>query len=126
MPDDPREYDRDYSRPLPGPVQIRVGQDTDRGEVTRFFVQLEYWHDGEWSPVVRYDHDGTGESDHAHDITEEGLHIDIYRDGEKHATEYIGPVRSGATGLSRAEDHLSKNLERFITRYEQWHEIRDR
>jgi len=76
MTDDaPRDYDREYRRPLSGPLQIRVGFDRDKDDVTRFVVQLEYHHAGEWHPVVRYDHDGTGESEHAHDVTDEGLHI---------------------------------------------------
>lgn len=122
----PREYDREYLSTVPGPARQRTGRDTVEGEVTRFVVQLEYSHGGAWQPVVRYDHDGTGESEHAHDVTEEGLHIDIYRDGEKHATEYIASVQSANTALDRAEDHLSNNLQRFINRYEQWHNIRGR
>lgn len=55
-------------------------------------VPLESHHGGEWQPVVRYDHDGTGESEHAHDVTKDGLYIEIYRDGEKHASEYVAPV----------------------------------
>jgi hypothetical protein len=46
-------------------------------------------HHGEWQSVVRYDHDGTDESEFAHNVTEEGLHIDIYRGGEKEAMEYV-------------------------------------
>lgn len=121
----PREYDREYRRALSGPVQVRVGLDRERGTVTRFVVQLEYHRAGEWEPVVRYDHDGRGKSERSHDVTEEGLHIDIYRDGEKHATEYIVPTHSGAEGLNRVEDHLAENLQRFINRYEQWHGLTD-
>ncbi|MFW5956250.1 MAG: DUF7718 family protein [Halorhabdus sp.] len=126
MSETPRDDDREFRRPLPGPLQERVGFDHERGRVTRFVVQLEYHHDGVWRPVVRYDHDGTGMSTHAHDITEEGLHMDIYRDGEKHATEYIAPPVEASIGLDRAEDHLANNLQRFTKRYERWHEIRDR
>ena len=28
--------------------------------------------------------------------------------------------------LDFAEDHLAENTQRFITRYEEWHEIRNR
>lgn len=126
MNDTPREYDREYPRNLPGPLRIRVGFDREKDRITRFVVQLEYHHDGAWHSVVRYDHDGTGESEHAHDVVEEGLHIDIYRDDEKHVTEYIGPARTGAEGLNRVEDHLSENLQRFTERYERWHGIEDR
>ena len=110
MSEEPREYDREYRRSVPGPLRIRVGFDRSENEVERFVVQLEYQHDNAWHPVVRYDHDGTGHSEAAHDITEEGLHIDIYRHGEKHATEYIARVGDGAEGLNRAEEHLTSNL----------------
>lgn len=126
MTDVPREYDREFLRPLPGPMQIRIGFDRDRDVITRFLVQLEYHHDDEWHPVVRYDHDAKGSDEAAHDVTEEGLHIDIYRNDEKYATEYIMPVRDGASAFNHVEDHLAENLERFINRYEEWHKIEDR
>ena len=53
--DTPREYDRTYPKPLPGPLQIRIGVDTDRGEVVRFLVRFEYRRSGEWDTVVRID-----------------------------------------------------------------------
>jgi hypothetical protein len=121
MNDEPREYDREYRRPLSGPTQIRVGFDRDKKDVTRFVVQLEYHHHNQWKPVVRYDHDKSANSRHSHDVTKEGLHIDIFRDGEKYATEYIAPAQSGAMALNRVEDHLANNLQRFINRYERWH-----
>ena len=123
--DTPREYDREYRRPLSGPVQVRVGFDREKDIITRFVVQLEYHRGGEWKPVVRYDHDATN-SEHSHDVTEEGLHIDIYRDGEEHATEYIAPAPSGTVALNRVEDHLAENLQRFIKRYKEWHGINSR
>jgi hypothetical protein len=127
MSDDetPREYDHEFRRPLPGPLQTRVAFDRETDRITRFVVQLEYHHGGEWHPVVRYDHDGTGESEHSHDVSEDGLHIDIYRDGNNYRTEYVAPALSGAVALDRAEDHLQNNLEGFTNRYEQWHGIRD-
>jgi hypothetical protein len=121
----PREYDREYTRPLPGAVQIRLGRDVDQGVVSRFFVQLEYAHEDGWRTVVRYDHDSKGSDEATHDVTEEGLHVDIYRNEEKYATEFIvGPMPANAA-LDHAEDHLARNLERFVQRYEEWHEIRE-
>ena len=111
------EYDRVWTAQVGTTVRRRTGLSTDRGSVTQFVVQLEYRHDGEWRPVVRYDHDG-------HDVNEEGLHIDIYRHGEKHATEYITAPLPAGVALDAAEDHLAENLERFLKRYERWHEIR--
>lgn len=73
--------------------------------------------------MVRYDHDEAGRDEATHDVTEEGLHIDIYRDGAKYATEFVtGPLPAGVA-LDLAEDHLMQNLERFIERYERWHDI---
>jgi hypothetical protein len=123
MADDPREYDRDYTHLLARNLQLRLGCDTDKGEVTRFFVQLEYRVDGDWREVVRYDHDSEGSTEATHDVTEEGLHIDIYRDGEVYRTEYVGPPMPASEALDRAEDHLMQNLEGFTTRFEQWHQI---
>ena len=36
-------------------VQLRTVFSTERGEVTRFMIQLEYWLEGDWREVVRYD-----------------------------------------------------------------------
>ena len=82
MTDELREYDREYTTRAGMTVRRRLGYSHDHGEVTRFVVQLEYLYGGEWTPVVRYDHDSA--SMHGHDVTDDGLHIDVYRDGEKH------------------------------------------
>lgn len=124
MPDQPREYDREYETPISHRARKRLGYDRSGDELTRFVVQLEYEVDGDWYPVVRYDHDV--ESEFGHDVHEEGIHIDIYRDSEKFRTEYVAPPMPPTVALDRAEDHLANNLEGFIRRFEQWHEIRDR
>jgi hypothetical protein len=120
----PQDYDREYTDPLSGVTRVRLGYSHDRGEVTRFVVQLEYCVEGEWREVVRYDHDPA--SEFGHDVTEDGLHIDVYRDGEQYRTEYVAPPMPAGLALDRAEDHLSNNLEGFTTRFEQWHGIRTR
>lgn len=124
--DGPREYDREFTVAVDHRIRRRLGFDTVRGDVVRFVVQLEYYHDDDWHEVVRYDHDGTDENERSHDVSEDGLHIDIYRSGEKVASEYISPPQPPPIALDSAEDHLTKNLERFINRYERWHEIRNR
>ncbi|MFB6200441.1 MAG: hypothetical protein ABEI98_00325 [Halorhabdus sp.] len=126
MTEEPRDYDLEFTAAVTHRIRRRLGFDSERGDVRRFVLQLEYYHDDEWHTVVRYDHDGTGESEFSHDVPEEGLHIDIYRDGEKEATEYVTGPQPAALALDRAEDHLSENLQRFITRYEKWHEINNR
>jgi hypothetical protein len=124
MSDVPQQYDREYTARVASAVRRHLGYSHDLGEVTRFVVQLEYLYEGEWAPVVRYDH-GPG-SDHGHDVSEEGLHIDVYRDGGKYREEYVAPPMPAGVALDFAEDHLSENVQRFTRRFEEWHQIRTR
>ena len=123
MTDEPRDYDREYTTRRGTTVRRRLGYSHDLGEVTRFVVQLEYLYEDEWTPVVRYDHDPA--SMHGHDVTDEGLHIDVYRDGEKYRQEYVAPPMPAGVALDFAEDHLNENTQRFTRRFEEWHEIRN-
>jgi len=97
-------------------VQLRTAFSTERGTVTRFMIQLEYWLEGDWREAVRYDHDRDAPG--GHDITEEGLHRDIYRDGEKIRSEEVSPPIPANEGFDAAEEDLCKNVERFIKRFE--------
>lgn len=103
-------------------VRIRIAFSTERGDVTAFVVQLEYWFDDEWVEVVRYDHDV---AEFGHDVTEEGLHRDVFRDREKHRVEQVtGPIPA-AKALDAAEEDLRENAKRYVKRFERWHGIRD-
>jgi len=87
-------------------------------------VQLEYWLSGECQTVVRYDHDGEGVAEQAHDAEEEGLHMDVYRDGERVDTEQVtGPIPADEA-FNYAEEHLTAHLEQYAQRFELWHRIR--
>lgn len=115
------EYDRVDKIPLTTKAQLRRGIATERGRVSRFFAQLEYLLGNEWAEVVRFDHDEDAEG--GHDVTEEGVHMDVYRDGKKIDTVQIaGPMPAGEA-LDLAEDHLAEELERLIRRFEQWHNL---
>jgi hypothetical protein len=124
--DGPREYELEYTTREAVGVRRRLGIDTERGSVTRFVLQLEHLVevDGEqeWTTIVRYDHDSEGSAEAAHDVTEEGLHIDVYRDGEKYRTHELTPPMPAADALGAAEDHLTTHAEGYIRRFEQWHE----
>jgi len=120
--DEPRDYDRELTKGRSGRTRVRLGFDTDRGEVTRFVLQLEYRLDDAWVEVVRFDHDP--ESEVAHDVTEEGVHMDVYREEQKLRTEEIFPPMDASEALTFAEDHLARHAERYIKRFEQWHGIR--
>lgn len=105
-------------------VQLRTGFSTERGEVTQFMIQLEYWLEGDWREVVRYDHDR--DTPGGHDITEDGLHRDVYRDGEKLRSEKVSPPIPANQGFDAAEEDLQENAEGFIKRFEQWHGVNDK
>lgn len=124
MSDDPRNYDREFTTPLAYRVRRRIGYGHDSGAVTRFVVQLEYRVDGEWVEIVRFDHDP--ESDHGHDVTTAGVHMDVYRGGEKHRSEEVFPPMVASEALTFAEEHLNQHAERYVERFERWHGITDR
>ena len=69
--------------------------------MTRFVVQLEYRFNNDWREIVRFDHDPTG--DHAHDVTKDGVHMDVYRDGKKRRSAEVFPPMPASDGLTFAE-----------------------
>lgn len=79
------------------------------------------WLDGEWLEVVRSDHDPA--SDGGHDITEDGLHMDVFRDGQKYRVEADFPP----VELNRAPRYCSayvrEHADRLIRRFERWHNV---
>lgn len=102
-------------------ARIRFELDVHHGIPTRFVVQLEYRIYDEWRPVARFDHDSTGNQ--SHDVTEEGLHMDVYRNGEKYRVERgFPPVR-----LKRAprycKSYVRSNADRLLRRFEEWHNL---
>jgi len=123
MSEAPRDHDREFTTPLEYRVRRRIGYSHDHGEVTRFVVQMEYRLDSEWVEIVRFDHDPV--SDHGHDVTVEGVHMDVYRDGEKHRSEEVFPPMPASDALTFAEEHLNQHAERYIKRFETWHGIRN-
>lgn len=127
MPDGPRDFDTEFTASIGGvPARRRVGFDVDRGTITRFVVQLEYLIDpisGTWDPVIRYDHDAEGSDEATHDVTEEGLHIDVFRDGVKIESHELTPPIEANMALKTAEEHIAEHLDRYVHRFEQWHGI---
>ena len=105
-------------------VQLRTAFSTEHGEVTRFVIQLEYWLDGDWREVVRYDHDRDAPG--GHDVTDEGLHRDVYRDGKKYDTEGVSPPIPANKAFDHAEEDLREDVQLLIKRFERWHGVEDR
>jgi len=128
MADGPREFDKEFVAAYgPNRVRRRLGIDVDRGVVTRFVLQLEYLIDplaDEWETVVRYDHDAKGSPEATHDVTEDGLHIDVYRDGEKVDSHELTPPKPANEALDIAEEHLAEHLVGYVRRFERWHGIK--
>jgi hypothetical protein len=102
-------------------ARLRVVIDTETGTPTRFLVQLEYRVEGEWNPVVHFDHNPAGEF--GHDITEEGLHMDIYRDGEQYRVKTGFPPVALSDAPAYAESHIREQADQLLRRYEQWHNL---
>lgn len=105
-------------------MRRRLGRDIERGEVRRFVVQLEYLVDpvtDEWATVVRYDHDGVGPD--GHDVTEKGIHIDVYRDGEEIDTQDLTGPMPANDALRTVEEHFEQHYERYVRRFERCHGI---
>ena len=121
--DGPREYDHIYEDVVDDRVRRRTGYSRNQQTITRFVAQLEYKLDDEWQPIVRFDHDPAG--DHGHDVTTEGVHMDVYRDGQKERVEEVFPPMSARDAFSFAEEHLKQHAEQYISRFEQWHGIRN-
>ena len=59
-----------------------------------------------------------------HDITEEGLHRDIYRDGKKTRPEGVSLPIPANEGFDAAEEDLLENVEGFIESFEEWHGVK--
>ena len=116
-----RDFDKKYETSLTDRVRVRFGADIERGSVDRFLIQLEYRMTDGWTPMVRSDHNPTAE--YGHDATEEGVHMDLYRDDEKVEVRRIGPPMSANAALNRAETVLLGDYERHVRRFERWHDL---
>ena len=129
MADPKREYDRTHLKPLdPSGARLRVAFDRDRSPstsaISRFMVQLEHLPEGDdpddesnWLEVVRSDH-GPGEGEH--DVTGEGVHLDVYRSGSKIGTDQLAGPMPPTSGFDRAEEHIRESAKAYVNRYQQW------
>lgn len=110
-------------------ARIRRELDTERGEVRRFIAQLEYdieatptgENSPEWRAVARFDHDSSGEQ--AHDIRDEGLHLDIYRNEEKYRVLTEFPPVPLDRAPRYCQEYLERYADRLLERFERWHDL---
>ena len=71
----------------------------------------------EWREVARFDYDAT--SDGGHDVTEEGLHLDVYRDGERYARSHSFPRLPPGAAIRFGEHYRREHADRFLGRFKQ-------
>ncbi|XVH33873.1 DUF7718 family protein (plasmid) [Haloferacaceae archaeon DSL9] len=102
-------------------ARVRVEIDKSQGRVTRFVIQLERSVAGEWSEVVRFDHEP--ENPMGHDITNEGLHMDIYRDGEKVRVKDNFPSVPLSDAPRYCILYIEQHANQLLRRFEQWHDL---
>lgn len=102
-------------------ARVRVELETERGVPIRFVIQLERRVGGEWRQVVRFDHDGG--ADGGHDITEEGLHMDVYRNGEKIRVKDDFPPVHLTHAPRYCTLYIEQYAEQLLRRFDQWHDL---
>jgi len=110
-------------------ARIRRELSVDEGMVTRFVFQLEYdiratptgENTPEWRPVARFDHDVDGQQ--SHDVRDEGLHLDLYRDGEKYEVLTNFPPVSLPRTPRYAQEYLERHADRLLQQFEEWHDL---
>ena len=90
--------------------------------MTRFVVQLEcnsqpdVLKADDWRQVARFDHDPVAPG--GHDVTEEGLHMDIYSDGEKVAVVREFPEISLNGAIDFCEEFLYERSDKLLARFD--------
>lgn len=106
-------------------TRIAVTINTDQGSVESFFVAYEYRLAGSWETVARFDHDPNAL--YGHDIEAEGLHMDLYKQGQKYRV-----VRSKFPHVPVNDapryciEYIKRNHEALIERFERWHNVNHR
>jgi hypothetical protein len=108
-------------------ARLRGGVDSERGVPVRFLYQLEYRVEhadapDEWVSVARFDHN-TNPDEGGHNVAVEGLHMDLYRDGEKYQVVRGFPPIPLNDAPDYAETYIRDHANRLIRRFEKWHDL---
>lgn len=97
------EMDREFFAPLLEGTSLRIRINLDRGEVTKFVVQLEYnVGDEKWLPVVRYD--SAHDRPHRDTLDPNGETIK-----KEWLDELLGHAVNMAEALNYGQDDLKRN-----------------
>jgi len=124
----PFDPDREYTAWVTYPyAQLRVELGVERGGVRWFVVQLEYnrrhgpCRDDDWAQVARFDHHP--EAGWGHDVVDEGLHLDLYRDGQKFDVERGFPPVPVNDAPAYCETFLYEHADHYLNQFERWHDL---
>jgi hypothetical protein len=106
-------------------TRICANINAQEGNVADFLVAYEYKLRGSWETVAQFDHDP--DSRYGHDISQEGLHMDLYREGQKYRVvrskfPYV-PVEQAPR---YCVEYIKHNHENLIERFERWHNVNRR
>jgi hypothetical protein len=110
-------------------ARVRRERDIQRGEIQYFISQLEYDiqatpvgdNKPDWRIVARFDHNT--DPDRGHDIREEGLHLDIYKYGEKHKVRDNFPYISLSAAPEFCDRFFKQNAPKLLHQFERWHNL---
>jgi len=108
-------------------ARIRRELETNGGDVTRFVYQLEYNADAtrdrhpphDRRQVARFDHDADGQ----HNVGIEGLHLDVYRDGEQYEKTWDFPDVPLQHAPEFRKQYLFANADYFLDQFKAWHDF---
>ena len=111
-------------------ARIRRIIEAQDGTVTRFVYQLEYdvaatpvgTHTPDWKQVARFDHNT--DPSVGHDIRKDGLHMDLYRNGEKYRVVTSFPSVPLSLAPAYCEHYLEEHAPTLLKQFEYWHDLR--
>ena len=73
----------------------------------------------DWREVARFDHDIDGE----HDVEVEGIHLDLYRDGEKYEKLWGFPRMTANEAPDFCQQFLRERADELLDEFETWHDV---
>lgn len=124
-------HKREYVAVLHAPiVRRRTILEKEMGELSAFCVQLEFNHNpsagtpDDWQYIARFDHNPSNPT--GHDITEEGLHLDLHHPTEGDRKYRGFPWVPLFQAPVYAEDYFDDRYLEICNRYLEWWEEVDR
>lgn len=96
-----------YEVMLDKEIRLRVQFTRERNQITAFVVQLEYFINEKWHPVIRYD------------TSHQFAHCNILRPDGSQMKQPM-PVTGYNEALTYAQTDIMANFRRYSARYKEW------